>query len=82
MSTVTVRVRNETREALRELSSHTGRSMPELLDQAVEELRRRSVLNGLAEDFAVLRNDPAAWREELEERGVWDGTLSDDLDGD
>ncbi len=82
MSTVTVRVRKETRETLREIASHTGRSMPDILDQAVEELRRRSFLQGLAEDFAALRNDPAAWREELEEREVWDATLNDDLEQD
>ncbi len=80
MSTVTVRVRKETRDALRELSSHTGRSMPEILDQAVEEFRRQSFLQGLAADFAALKSDPAAWRDELEAREAWDATLGDDLE--
>jgi len=82
MSTVTVRIHQHTHRSLREIASRTGRSMPEILDQAVEELRRQSFLQGLAEDFTALREDPQAWQEELEERAAWDGVLRDDLDED
>jgi hypothetical protein len=37
-------------------------------------------LEGLAQDFARLKADPLAWQAELEERAVWDATLSDGLD--
>ena len=82
MSTSTVRIRPETRDVLRELASQTGHSMPDLLDEAVEALRRRRFLEGLAEDFATLHENPENWRDELEEREAWDSTLRDGLGGD
>ena len=82
MSTSTVRIRPETRDVLREIASQTGHSMPDLLDEAVEVLRRRRFLEGLGDDFAALREDPEAWSEEQEERDVWDSTLLDGLDAD
>jgi predicted transcriptional regulator len=79
MATSTVRIRKETRDTLREIASRTGRSMPDILHQAVEKLRRQEFLRGLSEDFAALRDDSEAWQEELDERAAWDGTLGDDL---
>lgn len=80
MSTVTVRIRKDTHRSLRQLATHTGRSLPEVLEEAVENLRRQSFLQGLAADFAALRDEPEAWQDELEERAAWNGTLRDDLE--
>lgn len=80
MSTVTVRIRQDTHRSLRELARRTGCSLPDVLEEAVETLRRRSFLQGLAADFAALRADPEAWQDELEERAGWDRTLRDDLE--
>ena len=80
MSTVTVRIKKDTHRSLRELATHSGRTLPEVLEEAVETLRRQSFLEGLAGDFEALRNDPEAWQDELEERAAWDGTLRDDLE--
>ncbi|HSL81629.1 MAG TPA: toxin-antitoxin system protein [Thermoanaerobaculia bacterium] len=82
MSTATVRIRQDTHRTLREIASRTGRSLPDILEEAVETLRRQSFLEGLAADFAALREDPESWQEELEERAAWDGTLGDDLERD
>ena len=79
MPTVTVRIRQDTHRSLRELATRTGRSLPDVLEEAVETLRRQSFLQGLAADFAALRADPEAWQDELDERGAWDRTLRDDL---
>lgn len=54
--------------------------MPAILDKAIEAFRRQRFLEGLARDFADLRADPEAWREEQEERRVWDSTLADALE--
>ncbi len=43
------------------------------------EAERQRFLEGVNADFAALRNDPAAWQEELAERAAWDCTLADDL---
>lgn len=79
MSTVTVRIPEDTHRSLREIATRTGQSMPQVLRQAVEELRRRSFLQGLAADFAALRDDREGWQDELAERAAWDATLGDDL---
>jgi hypothetical protein len=77
-----VRVSSETREVIRALSAETGDSMNGVVDKAIEAYRRRVLLDRANEGFAALREDPEAWREELEERAAWDVTLSDGLEGD
>ena len=54
--------------------------MSDLLGRAVEELRRKHFLSGLADDFAGLRVRDRAWAEEREERKAWDSALGDSLD--
>jgi predicted DNA-binding protein len=80
MSTVTVRIRQETHRSLKRLAEKTGEPMPEILTKAIEEYRRKHFLDGLAEDFTKLQADSPKWNEELSEREVWDATLGDDLD--
>lgn len=82
MPSQTVRLQASTHRALKELSGHTGESMSEVLTKAIEEYRRKLFLAGLSNDFAALRADPQAWREELAERRAWEATLSDDLGDD
>ena len=65
-----VRVRKRDHEILKELAEVTGESMSDLLGRAVEELRRKHFLSGLADDFADLRVRDRAWAEEREERKV------------
>lgn len=36
-------------------------------------------LDGLGEDFRTLKSDPDGWRDELEERSLWECTLGDGL---
>jgi len=76
----TVRIGEETREALRELARATGISMQDVLALAVETYRRRLILEGTNEAYAALRADPEGWRELEEERSGWDRTLLDGLE--
>ncbi len=80
MSTMTVRIHQETHSSLKEMARQTGEAMADILAKALEEYRRQRFLQGLAEDFAALRNDPQAWDEELRERQAWDATLGDGLE--
>ena len=82
MSTMTVRIQEDTHRSLKELARQTGEAMSDNLAAAIEEYRRQLFLKGLADDFAALRRDPAAWEEELREREAWDTTLRDGLEGD
>lgn len=42
--------------------------------------KRKDFLDGLSSDFAERRKRPDEWQEELEERRIWDATLSDHQD--
>lgn len=79
MKTVTVRVPSEVRRTLQQLAGASHRSMQSVLAQAIEEYRRRRVLDGTNEAYARLRSRPDQWAEEEGERRAWEATLSDDL---
>jgi len=77
MATTQVRVSNSTHKTLRSLSTEVGESMQTIIEQAVEQYRRRRFLEGLSQDFKALKEDSQSWQEELEERKLWDKTLLD-----
>jgi predicted transcriptional regulator len=79
MAGQTVRVNPQTHAKLKSLADATGQSMPDILEQAVEALRRQRLLDDTNRAYAGLRKNPKAWRAELAERAEWDATLSDDL---
>lgn len=79
MTSETVRITPRARRTLKQLAERTGEPMTAILEQALEDLRRRMFLEGLSDDFAALRADPKAWKDELEERAAWDATMSDGL---
>lgn len=75
----TVRIREETREALRELESHTGQGPQDLLARAVDQFRRSLIL--AETNVAYARMSAAGDDEFAAELGEWDATLADGLDG-
>jgi hypothetical protein len=82
MASQTVRIHPQTHAKLQELARQCGESMTDVLEKAVASYRRRVFLEGLNRDFAALRADRKAWKEELAERAQWDATLADDLKDD
>lgn len=80
MSTSMLAVDEKTRTRLQELSKKTGKSEQEILDQAIEDYRRKVFLETVNADYAALRADPAAWGEIEEERRTMQGSLMDGLD--
>lgn len=76
----TIRASELTHQRLKEISKTTGQSIQAVLDLAVNEYRKQVFLTALNEDFARLREDPAKWAEELEERKLWEGALADGLE--
>jgi hypothetical protein len=79
MASDMVRIRRETHARLKDLAEISGKTMTDVLDQAVEDYERRAFLDALNDDFAALRANTGAWKEELAERAAWDATLADDL---
>lgn len=80
MASATVRIRPETHARLRELADTRDVPMQEVLDDAVERLWRQEMLEMLNRDYATLRADPKRWREELEERALWESASSWDTE--
>lgn len=77
MSTAIVRVSEAAWQSLKHLSERCGVTMQEIVDRAVEDYRRKLFLEEVNLAYAVLRSDPGAWQEELEERKLWDAVLAD-----
>ena len=75
----TVRINPQSHRKLKSLAEEMGKSMPVVLEQAIEGLRRQRFLDQAANDFARLRQDKQAWADELAERKVWDKTSKDGL---
>ena len=82
MASATVKIDAATYAKLRETAAETGRPMIEVLAKAVESYRRQTFLEALNGDFAALRADPEAWKEESAERAAWDEALADGLEDD
>jgi hypothetical protein len=77
MPTTMIRVERSTHKKLRSLAARTGGTMPQLVAAAVEEYERKLFWEVVNQEFATLRADAKAWKHELDERAVWDATLSD-----
>ena len=76
----TIRISRKTHEVLKELASQQTESMQAVLDAALEKYRHDIILSQLNEDYAALRKDKKAWKEELKERALWENTLRDGLE--
>lgn len=75
-----LRVPEETHAKLKALAEESGESMSDVLATAVEQLRRKRMMDEYNAAYAAIRNDPVAWEEELAERRAWDATLADGLE--
>ncbi len=80
MSSVNVRISSSSYQILKSLSQTKGQSMQSVIDQAIEDLRRRKMLEATNLAFSELRNDKTAWRDEIDEREIWENTLSDSVE--
>jgi predicted DNA-binding protein len=80
MASVNVRISSNTYRILKSLSKGKGQSMQSVIDEAIEELRRRKMLEDANLAFSALKTDKTAWQEELEERDMWENTLLDGVE--
>ena len=65
---------------LRDLAEREGKSMRTVLDKAIEHYQRDKFLYEVNAAYSRLQSDPIAWKEELDERQVFEGTLMDGLE--
>jgi hypothetical protein len=66
-----VLVRPETKAAFERLAREAAKTEDDIVAKAIEAYRRQRILDGINDDCAALRADPAAWSEEQEERAFW-----------
>ena len=75
----TIRVTEKTYQSIKQLA--TGSAMQDVVEEAVEDLRRKRFFEDLDAGYAALRAEPAAWAVEQAERALWDNTAADGLEG-
>lgn len=80
MSSVNVRVSSQSYQLLKSLARDFGQSMQSVIDEALEDLRRRKMLEATNAAFSALKADKKAWKEELKERELWENTLADGVE--
>jgi len=80
MASVNVRVSLQSYRLLKSLAEDFDQSMQSVIDEALEDLRRRKVLEATDAAFSALKANKRAWREELRERRLWEKTLSDGVE--
>ena len=74
-----VRLSPRAHAILRQIAKEEQESIQTVLDKAIEHYRRERFLHSANVDFAALKRDPNAWREELRERELWEHALADGL---
>jgi len=79
MASETVRLHPRTHEKLKVLAEQSGEPMTEVLDRAVEALRRQRFVEECNAAYARLKDDPKAWAEEQAEREALDAANLDGL---
>jgi ATPase subunit of ABC transporter with duplicated ATPase domains len=76
----TVRIAESSKSALEEIADRIGATQIEVLAEAIEEYRRKVILDAVNKSFASLRENEKARKEYEEELEDWDGTLADGLE--
>lgn len=76
----TVRIAESSKSALEEIADKIGATQIEVLAEAIEEYRRKVILDAVNKSFARLRENEKARKEYEEEQEDWDGTLADGLE--
>lgn len=76
----TTRISEEARKILRKLSEEEDCTMQEIIDEALDEYRRKQFLEKSNQAYARLRQNQEEWKEEKRERKAWDNTQTDGLD--
>ena len=82
MAAPTVRISEESHQILKQLAERTGQTMMAVLDDVLNECRRKLFFEQMNAGYAELRADPKAWAEHQAERKLWDATLQDGLEAD
>lgn len=81
MSQTTVRITESAHALLKRLAKKEERPMQAVLEEALEEHRRRRFLQAVNTGYAAARRNPAASASFVAENAEWDSTNLDGLTG-
>ena len=71
-ATRVIRITPQDHERLQRLTTQTSMKQHEVITRALDTFEREFLLDSINAAFGALQSNPAAWREELEERAAWD----------
>jgi hypothetical protein len=77
----TIRISTKTHFLLQEMAREENEPIQKLVDRMLTEYRKKRYWEKANRAYKKLKEDPEAWREEIEERKAWEATLADDLTG-
>lgn len=75
-----VRIGPQAYDKLKALAREARTTMPQVLDEAIDELYRKRFIDACNAAYARLKSDGKAWQRELKERAAWESTLGDGLE--
>ncbi|ACM61101.1 hypothetical protein B0S90_2346 [Caldicellulosiruptor bescii] len=70
----------ESFKSLKKLSEQLNQPMQKIIQEALEEYKKKVILSATAEAFIVLKGNSKLWQEEIEERQLWENTLGDGIE--
>ena len=82
MPAALVRIDPRAQRTLRQLAALEGEPMTAVLRKAIESYRRKRLLEQVNRGYSALRRRPKAWKEELQERRLWEAAVGDGLEDD
>lgn len=76
----TSRISAKSDAIIHEMIAITGKAKIEIIEEALEVYRHHERMRLFNEGYLKLRSNKKAWKEELKEREVLEGTLEDSLE--
>jgi DNA-binding transcriptional regulator YhcF (GntR family) len=74
-----LRISDEAYSKLHQITKNTGLSNQEVIDKALQNLERETILKQANEAYAAMKKDQKQWQEHQEELVLWETTLEDGL---
>lgn len=76
----TMRILDTDHQLVQALAERTGKQHQEIIHEALDNYQREALLDEINAGFERLRAQPAEWKDEMQERRLWENTLADGLD--
>ena len=77
MSSQSVRINEASYRSLRRMARERGKSMQAVLEEVLQEYRRKRFWEETNAAFGAMRRQKRAWKQEQKERALWANALLD-----